>query len=49
MPAIALILSTLALWTIYWFVRMGGIDHIREAHAEAVDVLARRVGLAPAN
>jgi hypothetical protein len=29
MPIVALILSTLALWTVYWFVRMGGIDHFR--------------------
>jgi hypothetical protein len=33
MPIVALILSTLAIWTICWFSRMGGIDHI----------LARRV------
>jgi uncharacterized tellurite resistance protein B-like protein len=29
MPVIALVLSTLAIWLIYWFVRMGGIDHVR--------------------
>jgi uncharacterized tellurite resistance protein B-like protein len=29
MPIIALVLSTLAFWIFYWFVRMGGIDHIR--------------------
>jgi len=34
MPIIALILSTLAFWTIYWFIRMGGIDHFRAKHAQ---------------
>ena len=34
MPIAALILSTLALWTIYWFVRMGGIDHFRAKQAQ---------------
>jgi hypothetical protein len=29
MPIIALVLSTLAFWIFYWFVRMGGMDHIR--------------------
>lgn len=29
MPIIALILSTLAIWLIYWFVRMDGIEHVR--------------------
>jgi hypothetical protein len=29
MPIIALVLSTLVLWTIYWFVRMGGIEHFQ--------------------
>ena len=28
MPIIALVLSTLAIWLIYWFVRMGGVDHV---------------------
>jgi hypothetical protein len=34
MPIAALILSTLALWTVYWFVRMGGIDHFRAKQAQ---------------
>jgi uncharacterized tellurite resistance protein B-like protein len=34
-PIVALILSTLAIWTIYWFFRMGGIDHIRARRAQA--------------
>jgi uncharacterized tellurite resistance protein B-like protein len=28
MPIAALILSTLAFWLIYWFIRMGGMDHV---------------------
>jgi uncharacterized tellurite resistance protein B-like protein len=34
MPIIVLVLGTLALWTVYWFVRMGGIDHFRSASAQ---------------
>ena len=34
MPIVALILSSLALWTVYWFVRMGGIDHFRAKQAQ---------------
>lgn len=30
MPIIATILLTAALWTLYWFVNMGGLEHIRE-------------------
>jgi hypothetical protein len=43
MPIVALILSTLAIWTIYWFFRMGGIDHIlaRRAQAQSRDRLIR--------
>ena len=37
MPVIALILSTLAFWTLYWFVRMGGIDHIQAKRAQRKD------------
>jgi hypothetical protein len=37
MPIIALILSTLAIWTIYWFVRMGGIDHIQAKRTQRKD------------
>jgi len=28
MPVVVLVLSTLAIWLIYWFVRMGGVDHV---------------------
>src|SRR6202035_3491588 len=43
MPLVVLVLSTLAMWTIYWFVRMGGIDHFRSARAqrEETERLAR--------
>ena len=34
MPIIVLVLSMLALWTIYWFVRMGGIDHFQAKRAQ---------------
>jgi hypothetical protein len=37
MPAFALIVSTLAFWLIFWFVRMGGLEHIREASARRKD------------
>jgi uncharacterized tellurite resistance protein B-like protein len=30
---IALILSTLAFWVIYWFIRMGGVDHVHSIFA----------------
>src|ERR1041385_4948748 len=33
MPVVILVASTLAFWLIYWFVRMGGVDHFREASA----------------
>jgi hypothetical protein len=29
MPIVVLVASTLAFWVIYWFVRMGGVDHFR--------------------
>src|SRR5206468_449097 len=28
MPIVVLVLSTFAIWLIYWLVRMGGIDHV---------------------
>jgi hypothetical protein len=33
MPVVVLLASTLAFWVIYWFVRMGGVDHFRELSA----------------
>ena len=41
MPIIALVLSTLAFWMFYWFIRMGGVDHIR-ASSEKRKEEARR-------
>jgi hypothetical protein len=33
MPFAVLVASTLAFWVIYWFVRMGGVDHFRQQAA----------------
>jgi uncharacterized tellurite resistance protein B-like protein len=43
MPIIAVVLSTLTVWTVYWFVRMGGIEHFRakQAQRKEADRLAR--------
>jgi hypothetical protein len=37
MPIIAVILISLVAWTIYWFVRMGGLDHIQAKRAQRED------------
>jgi hypothetical protein len=41
MPIVVLIASTLVFWVIYWFVRMGGIDHFRDASARRKDAARR--------
>ena len=45
MPVVVLVLSTLAIWVIYWFVRMGGVDHVlglfHRKSAEARLIVAR--------
>jgi uncharacterized tellurite resistance protein B-like protein len=41
MPILVLIASTLFFWVIYWFVRMGGIDHFRERSARRKDEARR--------
>src|SRR5262245_54625853 len=33
MPIAVLLVSTLAFWVIYWFIRMGGVEHFRELSA----------------
>jgi hypothetical protein len=33
MPVIILVASSLAFWLIYWFIRMGGVDHFRQQSA----------------
>jgi hypothetical protein len=33
MPIVVLLASTLAFWVLFWFVRMGGVDHFRELSA----------------
>lgn len=43
MPILVAIASTLLFWVVYWFVRMGGIDHFRERSARRRDD-ARRAG-----
>ena len=42
MPVVVLIASTLIFWLIYWFVRMGGVDHVREHFQQRKDA-ARRI------
>jgi len=42
MPIFVLIAGTLVFWVVYWFVRMGGVDHYREQAARRKDE-ARRV------
>jgi hypothetical protein len=41
MPVVVLIASTLVFWAIYWFVRMGGVDHVREQSARRKDAARR--------
>jgi hypothetical protein len=41
MPIVVLLVSTLLFWAIYWFVRMGGIDHFRERSAQRKDEARR--------
>jgi hypothetical protein len=33
MPIVVLVASTLAFWVLFWFVRMGGVEHFRERSA----------------
>jgi hypothetical protein len=33
MPIVVLLASTLAFWVLFWFVRMGGLEHFREQSA----------------
>jgi hypothetical protein len=33
MPIVVLVASTLAFWVIFWFIRMGGVDHFVERSA----------------
>jgi hypothetical protein len=37
MPIIGLILGSLLFWGLYWFFRMGGLEQIREKHAQRKD------------
>jgi hypothetical protein len=42
MPIIALILSTLAFWLLYWFFQMGGFDHLMQRSAQRKEEARRR-------
>ena len=42
MPIILLIVSTLAFWTLYWFVQMGGIEHFRRRKAQRKEEAQRQ-------
>jgi len=41
MPIVVLIASTLIFWVIYWFVRMDGVDHVREHFQRRKDAARR--------
>jgi len=41
MPIIALILSSLGFWIIFWFVRMGGINHVQAIFANRKEAARR--------
>jgi uncharacterized tellurite resistance protein B-like protein len=41
MPVVVLIASTLIFWLIYWFLRMGGVDHVREHFQQRKDAARR--------
>ena len=41
MPILVLIIGTLLLGGIYWFVRMGGINQLRERSARRTDEARR--------
>jgi uncharacterized tellurite resistance protein B-like protein len=42
MPVIALILSTLAFWVLYWFFYMGGFDHFMQRSAQRKEEARRQ-------
>jgi len=41
MPVVVFIVGTLALWVAYYFVRLGGLDHLREQSAQRKDAARR--------
>jgi hypothetical protein len=43
MPIVVLVASTLAFWVIYWFIRMGGVEHFRELAARRRRAEAREL------
>ena len=42
MPVILLIVSTLVFWVLFWFVRMGGIEHFRMQSAQRKEETRRQ-------
>ena len=44
MAIVVLVAGTLVFWVIYWFIRMGGVDHFREQYARRKEE-ARRAAL----
>jgi uncharacterized tellurite resistance protein B-like protein len=43
MPIITLVLSTLSFWIIYWFIRMGGLDHVHGVFSRRKEEARRSV------
>jgi len=46
MPFIGLVLSSLAIWLIYWFVNMGGMDRVADALSIRTNSKRRQAALA---
>jgi hypothetical protein len=42
MPVVLLVLSTLLFWVIYWFIRMGGIEHLQQRAAQRKEEARRQ-------
>src|SRR5690348_11429879 len=42
MPIILLVVTTLLFWVIYWFIRMGGIEHFQARAARRKDDARRK-------
>src|SRR5262245_45912088 len=34
MPMVAVVVLTALLWAVYWFIRMGGVEHFQERDAQ---------------
>jgi uncharacterized tellurite resistance protein B-like protein len=42
MPIVLLVLGTLLFWVVYWFIRMGGVEHFRERSAQRKEEARRK-------